>query len=118
MSLISKVLYSVAAVLVLGTTACSDDSSGPASGITVNMQASSFSPTNLSVPTGATVIWRNQTATAHNITPDNPTQPGVWTATNIDATLGAQFNHNFSTAGVFNYHCTIHAGMTGTITVQ
>jgi plastocyanin len=30
---------------------------------------------------------------------------------------GGVYAHTFNTAGTFNYHCTIHTNMTGTITV-
>lgn len=33
------------------------------------------------------------------------------------ASGGGQFQHTFANAGSFPYHCTIHPGMTGTVTV-
>jgi plastocyanin len=117
--LIAKVFYAVGMALLLGTAACSDDpTDSGGQTFTVNMQASAFSPATLTIDRGDRVVWANQTATAHNVTPDNPGQAGVWSAATIAATVGAQFQHTFNTAGVFNYRCTIHAGMTGTITVN
>jgi plastocyanin len=31
---------------------------------------------------------------------------------------GATFTRTFPSAGTFQYHCTIHPGMVGTVTVQ
>jgi plastocyanin len=31
---------------------------------------------------------------------------------------GATFSRTFSTAGTFTYHCTIHPGMVGTVSVH
>ena len=31
---------------------------------------------------------------------------------------GNTYSHMFNTAGTFNYHCTIHPGMNGSIVVQ
>jgi plastocyanin len=31
---------------------------------------------------------------------------------------GSSFSHTFTTAGSFSYHCSIHAGMTGTVVVN
>jgi len=53
----------------------------------------------------------------HTITPDNRNQPGAWPSENMSRG-GAAFSHVFTTEGVFNYHCMIHAGMTGVVTVR
>ena len=83
----------------------------------VDLQASSFSPTEVTVTKGSTIHWVNKTATTHTITPDNSGQAGGWAAQNISGS-GTDFSHTFSTTGAFTYRCTIHAGMTGTIKVQ
>jgi plastocyanin len=110
-------LVCLAATLLL--SACSDDTSDPGNNtVTVNMQAAAFSPANVSVSVGQSVRWLNSQPIAHNITPDNPQQPGVWTAQNVPATQGFSFTALMNTAGVFDYSCTIHPGMTGRVTVQ
>jgi plastocyanin len=40
---------------------------------------------------------------------------GLWSS---DIAPGADFTRTFPAAGTFNFHCTLHPGMTGTITVQ
>lgn len=118
--MIRRILQSAVAVLVLSTAACGDDDpSGPLSGtVTVRMGATSFSPANVTITQGSTVRWVNDQAIAHTITPNNPAQAGAWTSQNIAATTNAQFSHTFTTTGTYPYHCNLHSGMTGNITVQ
>jgi plastocyanin len=85
--------------------------------VQVDLQATTFSPSNVTITKGSTIKWVNQTASAHTITPNNAAQAGVWPAQNISGT-GTEFSHTFDEAGAFPYRCTIHSGMTGTITVQ
>jgi plastocyanin len=82
-----------------------------------------FSPGSLTVPLGAVVRWYNDDrdasggvyggsgGTIHNVSDDN--------ATFVSGNLapGRTFEHAFATAGTYNYHCSIHPTMTGTLTV-
>jgi len=73
----------------------------------------SFTPSPTTVRMGQTVAWRNNDSTTHNANQDN----GTFASGNI--TAGATSAPiTMSTAGTFTYHCTIHPGMVGTITVQ
>lgn len=72
---------------------------------------SSFSPGNLTIPVGSTVVWTNRDTVAHTST----STANAWNAT-IEP--GGSFNRTFSERGAFNYRCTIHAGMSGIVTVQ
>jgi plastocyanin len=86
-------------------------------GVVVTASGTSFSPAAVAVPQGATVRWVNGGG-VHTVTPDNAGQAGAWAGSDLGA--GASFEHTFSTAGAFNYHCIPHQGMgmTGTITVS
>lgn len=84
----------------------------------VTMEASSFSPSTVTIATGGTVRWVNAAAIAHTVTPGNTSQAGVWASQNIPAQTGASFSHTFGTAGTFEYSCQLHSGMTGTVRVQ
>jgi plastocyanin len=73
-----------------------------------------FDPSSLTVAVGTTVTFAFG-AVGHNVTfsavAGSPADiPGTNANTSID--------RQFTTAGTFPYHCTIHAGMSGTITVQ
>jgi plastocyanin len=71
-----------------------------------------FSPPAVQVAVGQTVTWTWVSgATAHNVTFSDGTASG-------DKTSGGSYSRTFNTAGTFSYHCTIHPGMTGSVTVQ
>jgi len=72
---------------------------------------SSFTPTNVTITAGGTVTWSNKDGQVHNTTSDS----GLWTQ---DINAGGDFSRTFATKGTFAFHCKIHAGMVGTVTVQ
>jgi hypothetical protein len=78
------------------------------------MRASSFQPTSLTVAKGTTVGFANSSSVEHNVVFDSPSA-GV--ADIGDITSGT-VSRTFGTVGTFAFHCTIHAGMNGSITVQ
>jgi plastocyanin len=79
--------------------------------------ANAFSPSSETVARGTTVRWQADSNSGHTVTPDNASQPGVWTAASIPAS-GDSFEFTFNTAGDFSYHCAVHPGMTGVVHVQ
>lgn len=90
----------------------------PAGSMTVTIQSgastlttSAFGTNPLSVAVGTTISWLNSDNTTHTSTGDG----GAWDSGNIAP--GSRFNHTFQTSGTFVYHCRIHPGMTGTITI-
>lgn len=72
---------------------------------------STFSPGNVTIQVGKSVTWSNQDSFTHNSTGPN----GAW---NSNIAPGGSFTRVFPAAGSFDYRCTIHPGMSGTITVQ
>lgn len=82
--------------------------------------ANRFSPANAQVPLNATVLWKND-AGVHDVTAHD----GSWSSDDIVGGLGHKmqpgqsFNHTFTSAGTYDYHCELHAsqGMKGTIHV-
>ena len=71
-----------------------------------------FAPDDLTVDAGSTVTWTNTDNTTHTSTSD----AAGWNSGNIPP--GGHFSAMFPTAGTFSYHCTIHPGMIGTVTVR
>jgi plastocyanin len=109
--------------LALIATGCSevgglvDELTNPATA-SVAVQSASFNPSSVSVRVGGTVTWTNAGPVAHTITPNNAGQAGAWPSKTMAAQQGVTFSHTFTTAGTFNYFCTIHPGMTGTVHVE
>jgi plastocyanin len=86
----------------------------PQDGNTITLTASAFSPSTLTVAVGTTVRWVNSGAGAHTITPDGHTR---WQTVNTSS-AGEALAHNFTVAGTFRFLCSLHAGMSGSVTVQ
>ena len=64
------------------------------------------------VTAGTTVMWTNTDSVPHTTTSDS----GAWNSGTMAP--GSNFSVLLSTTGTFRYHCSIHPGMMGTITVQ
>jgi plastocyanin len=87
-------------------------SSDPVATTSVSVGDNIFTPSSIVVSSGATVTWTWAAgAGLHNVTFNDGTQSG-------DKSGGATFTRTFSTAGTFNYACTLHVGMTGTVKVN
>jgi plastocyanin len=71
----------------------------------------SFTPASVTIAAGGKVTWSNRDGQTHNSTSDS----GLW-STDIGA--NGDITRTFSTKGTFAFHCGIHPGMTGSITVQ
>ena len=95
-------------IFMLVPAACS--SSTPPN--TVDMGSLKFSPSTLTVTVGTKVTWRNTDNLAHSVTSDT----GLFESGLFNP--GGSFSYTFNTAGTYPYHCTIHAGMVGTIIVH
>jgi plastocyanin len=89
----------------------SGGSGGAGGSQSVEIKNFAFNPATLNVKVGDKVTWTNADSAAHTVTFDD----GSADSKNI--ANGATFDHTFSTAGTFAYHCSIHTSMKGTITV-
>jgi plastocyanin len=91
-------------------------SSAPASAATGSVEVAiknfAFTPQNVSIPVGATVTWKFEDQTEHNVTAAD----GSFKSANLSG--GKTFAMTFTKAGKFPYMCTIHPFMTGTVTVR
>jgi plastocyanin len=78
---------------------------GAASGV------NSYSPSTLTVKVGTTVTWVSKDSTTHTVTTQGSSL--------FDHTLslGDTFSFKFTQAGTYQYYCTIHPVMKGTIVV-
>ena len=68
------------------------------------------SPTQVTLSRGSSVTWFNRDATAHAWVGSG------WASGTLAA--GAQYTRRFDRAGTYRYHCQLHAGEGGAITVR
>jgi plastocyanin len=73
--------------------------------------AIAFDPTTVSIPAGDTIYYTFQTV-QHNVIFDTAGNPG-----DVPNSTSTTVKRRFLTAGSYNYHCSIHPSMTGTVTV-
>jgi len=72
---------------------------------------SAFAPGNIDLAVGGVITWANRDSITHTSTSNT----NIWTN---EVAAGSNFTRQFSAVGAFDYKCTIHPGMTGTITVK
>ncbi|HET8810394.1 MAG TPA: plastocyanin/azurin family copper-binding protein, partial [Flavobacteriaceae bacterium] len=70
---------------------------------------------SLTINTGDTVIWTFTDAPSHSVTSDAGSTETF--DSGILSGIGTTFSHTFTAVGTNPYHCNVHAGMVGTITV-
>ena len=92
-----------------GTSATNSPSA--VGGDAVSIDNFAFAPATLTVRAGSTVTWTNRDEEPHTVAATDGSfhSPGMGT--------GATFSHTFPTAGKFDYVCSIHPSMHGTVVV-
>jgi plastocyanin len=78
-----------------------------------------FEPLTINVPVGTTVTWKNSDSTLHTVTSgsaESGTSGTIFDSSYVAA--GKTFQHTFSSAGTFDYYCTLHPFMKGKIIVE
>lgn len=89
--------------------------STPPLAATVTTPGETFSPAAVTIGVGGIVTWQFTGSTRHNVTFSGTAPAGG----NIpDTDPGGTAQRTFSTAGTYNYTCTRHSGMDGSVTVQ
>jgi plastocyanin len=81
--------------------------------VTVEISNFAYQPATVTIQVGDTVTWTNLDAAAHTATDTGP--QGLFDGV-IDQ--GESFSYTFTQAGTFNYFCTFHTEMSGTVIVQ
>ena len=79
---------------------------------TVTISNFAFTPAEVSVAVGSTVIFKNGDDTIHSIIADD----GSFHSDGLDT--NDEFRFTFTKAGVFSYHCGLHPFMQGKIDVK
>ena len=126
-----------ALILALSAVSCGGGGGGYSTGVgggggggggtcpagTFCMTSNTFTPSALTAAVGATVTWQNASGVGHNVVWDDATAKaaalagdGTGDMPNFDT--GMSHTRMFNTAGTYGFHCTLHAGMNGILTVQ
>lgn len=71
-----------------------------------------YTPDAVDVAVGTTVTWTNTDSISHTSTSD----AAGWNSGIVAP--GGKFSFAFQQAGTFSYHCAIHPGMVGTVSVR
>jgi plastocyanin len=107
----AAVAFAVAIVLAIAALAPNLHKAAAQNATAVSIVDFEFQPATLTVAQGTTVTWTNNGTQNHSATGD---------AGEFDTGImapGQSGSFTFANAGTFNYHCTVHPFMLGTITV-
>jgi plastocyanin len=99
--------------LALVLAGCDDGASSaaaqePVATSEINVRDNNFEPQAAEVSAGDTVTWNWEGSNEHNVVGDGFSS---------DAQSGGTFQHRFDQAGTYDYRCTLHGGMNGTVIV-
>ena len=94
-----------------GGTAQATASPAAVAGDAVTIDNFAFAPATLTIKAGSTVTWTNRDEEPHTVAASDGSfhSPGMGT--------GATYSHTFTTPGKFDYVCSIHPMMHGTVVV-
>jgi plastocyanin len=100
-------------LILVGITGCKaeDTMPGPPPN-EVYIQSSAFDPASLSVTVNTTVKWTNKEWFSHSVS----SETGLFESGSIS--VNGTFSYKFTAPGTYQYHCSIHPAMTGTVTVN
>ncbi|MCV7204143.1 hypothetical protein B7435_11755 [Mycolicibacterium peregrinum] len=109
------------AALAITASACSaapaapaapaNTSSAPVSGTAVSIDNFAFTPATLTVHRGDTVTWTNHDEEPHTVAAGD----GSFRSPGMDS--NATFSFTFTNPGSYDYICSIHPSMHGTVVV-
>jgi amicyanin len=89
-----------------------DQSNSTANSVTIKDFA--FNPGTTTVKVGTKVTWTNQDSIGHTVTADTPSADAPASGS---IGQGQSYSFTFNKAGTYNYHCTPHPYMKGTVVV-
>lgn len=104
----------IATMLALALPGCRADSIGepPPGTVFVSARDSFFQAETVTVMVTRSVRWTNDGTVYHTVVSDS----ALWQSNLIAPRTW--FEVRFDSSGTFPYHCSVHAGMTGTVIVQ
>ena len=97
------------------TNSTTSNSNQPSTTGSVDIKNMMFTPSQITVAKGGKVTWTNNDSVAHTVTDDLSNVSGPASG---DIQPGSSYSFTFNKTGSFQYHCTIHPFMRGTIVVK
>jgi plastocyanin len=77
-----------------------------------------YEPQTIDVTVGTTVVWDNVDSTVHTVTSGQPPTDTDGTFDSEMMTAGGVFEFTFTETGNYDYYCTFHPWMVGTVNVE
>jgi plastocyanin len=93
---------SPAAVITTTTTAAAVTGSSQNATVNIDMSGFKYSPAEITITAGTTVVWTNKDAAKHDVVADD----NSFKSPLLDK--GATFSRRFDTVGTFGYFCSLH----------
>lgn len=81
----------------------------------VSIQNMMFTPSQITITKGQSVTWTNNDSITHTVVDD---LSGTGGPSSGDIAPGQSYTFTFDKTGSFQYHCSIHPSMRGTIVVK
>lgn len=80
--------------------------------LVVTIKDNAFTPKEITVPKGSTVIWKNDDARPHTVYIESLSKgsPAI--------NPGKSYSYQFTDSGRFQYHCSFHPSMVAVVNVQ
>jgi len=104
-------------VLAVGCASTPATTASPAvAGAQISIKGFAFNPNQPSVAKGATITWTNDDGTTHTVTSGVPGTPAGKFDQRVEP--GKTFAFTFTDAGTYEFFCSIHNSMRGTVTVK
>jgi plastocyanin len=118
-----RCLTVILALLALGVAACGGDDGGaeqgassegcPDGAVVIKMADIKFDPEEASADAGQDICWTNEDSIDHDVVAES----GASFKSELFG-KGETFTTKVDKAGTVDYVCTIHPGMTGTLTIR
>jgi plastocyanin len=105
----------VAAIALMAVVvACggSDPDVSPVATDVVVMRGDAFAPAHVEVRSGSSVTWTNEDDAKHDVVFDDGVERSELLA------AGESYQRTFTSAGTFDYVCSLHRNMRGRVTVR
>jgi amicyanin len=104
----------VAAAPAAAADSGSSGAAATAATTSITIMNYAYSPANVTIKVGDTVVWTNHDTAPHNVViSDGPVK-----FTSPTLNTGETFTYTFTVAGTYDYYCSIHPDMKASVTVE